>query len=231
MPTMPNFQLEWDKTGEHFYETGIDRGVHYPISVNGTYDHGSAWNGLSAVTESPSGAEPTAVWANNSKYLNLYSAEEFGATLEAYTYPDSFAECDGSAELVTGVYVGQQPRKMFGLTYRTKIGNDTEGEAHGYKIHIIYGCKASPSERSYSTTNDSPEASTMSWELSTTPIAVAGMNPVASLTIDSRKVDATKLAAFEQILYGTAATTGDNPTEAIDARLPLPDEIVELLGE
>jgi len=231
MPTMPKFQLEWDKTGEHFYETGIDRGVHYPISANGTYDKGSAWNGLSAVTESPSGAEPTAVWANNSKYLNLYSAEEFGATLEAYTYPDSFAECDGSAELVTGVYVGQQPRKMFGLTYRTKIGNDTEGEAHGYKIHIIYGCKASPSERSYSTTNDSPEASAMSWELSTTPIAVAGMNPVASLTIDSRKVDADKLAAFEQILYGTAATTGANPTEAIDARLPLPDEIVELLGE
>lgn len=225
MPT-PSFKLEWDKSGEHFYETGIDHGVLYPISAQGAYDTGEAWNGISAVTEKPSGAEATAVWADNQKYLNLYSAEEFAATLEAYTYPDGFMECDGSAEIAPGVFAGQQNRKMFGLSYRTKIGNDTQGDALGYKIHLIYGAKASPSERAYNTTNDSPEASAMSWEISTTPVNVAGMKATSILTIDSRKTDAEKLAALEQILYGTPAGDG---TAAVEPRLPLPDEVADIM--
>ena len=220
---MPNtFKLEWDATGEKLYETGLDRGVLYPINASGVYTDGVAWNGLSSVSETPSGAEANAIYADNIKYLNLYSAEEFGATIEAYTYPDEWAECDGSAELVTGVVLGQQSRKTFGLCYRTVLGNDVDGDNHGYKLHLLYGCKASPSERQYQTINDSPEAITFSWEITTTPINVSGHKPVACVTIDSTKVDATKLANLEQILYGTPASGN---TEAIAPRLPLPDEL------
>lgn len=214
--------ITWDATGERLFETGVDHGVLYPISSSGTYDNGVAWNGLSAITESPSGAEATAVWADNIKYVNLLSAEEFGATVEAYTYPDEFAICDGSAELVDGVTVGQQARKVFGLCYRTKIGNDVDGNDHGYKLHIIYGAQASPSEKAYSTINDSPEAISFSWELTTTPVNVTGMNATSYLVIDSTKCDAEKLAALEKILYGSA-----EPDAA--PRLPLPDEIKTLM--
>lgn len=214
--------ITWDATGERLFETGVDHGVLYPISSSGTYDNGVAWNGLSAITESPSGAEATAVWADNIKYVNLLSAEEFGATVEAYTYPDEFAICDGTAELVDGVIVGQQARKVFGLCYRTKIGNDVDGNDHGYKLHIIYGAQASPSEKAYSTINDSPEAISFSWELTTTPVNVTGMNATSYLVIDSTKCDAEKLAALEKILYGSA-----EPDTA--PRLPLPDEIKTLM--
>lgn len=214
--------ITWDATGERLFETGVDHGVLYPISSSGTYDNGVAWNGLSAITESPSGAEATAVWADNIKYVNLLSAEEFGATVEAYTYPDEFAICDGTAELVDGVIVGQQARKVFGLCYRTKIGNDVDGNDHGYKLHIIYGAQASPSEKAYSTINDSPEAISFSWELTTTPVNVTGMNATSYLVIDSTKCDAGKLAALEKILYGSA-----EPDTA--PRLPLPDEIKTLM--
>lgn len=212
--------LVWDKTGEHFYETGIDRGVLY-VQESGTYPTGVAWNGLISVSESPSGAEANAVYADNIKYLSLMSAEEFGATIEAYTYPDEFMECDGSATLVTGVTVGQQSRKTFGMCYRTKLGNDVDLDEHGYKIHIIYGATASPSEKGYQTISDSPEAITFSWEVSTVPVNVTGMKPTASLVIDSTKADATKLQALEKILYG--GDDGDGP------RLPLPDEIKTLM--
>lgn len=212
-------KLTWDQTGQKIYETGVDHGVLYPAS-EGTYPKGVAWNGLTNVTESPSGAEPSPIYADNIKYVNLMSAEEFGATIEAYTYPDEFAECDGSKELTKGVYAGQQPRKTFGLCYRTKIGNDVDGDDHGYKLHLIYGALAAPSERAYATVNDSPEAITFSWELSTTPVEVTGGKPTACLTIDSTKVDATKLAALEKILYGDTET---------EARLPLPDEVAETL--
>ena len=195
-------KLVWDKTGEHYYETGVKNGVLYPMSASGTYPKGVAWNGLTAITESPSGAEATALYADDIKYLNLMSNEEFGATVEAYTYPDEFAECDGSASLTEGVYIGQQARKTFGLCYRTTLGNDSKGNDYGYKLHIIYGAMASPSEKAYSTINDSPDAITFSWELSTTPVAVANFKPTASLTIDSTKVDAEKLATLEEILYG-----------------------------
>ena len=214
--------ITWDATGERLFETGVDHGVLYPISSSGTYENGVAWNGLSAITESPSGAEATAVWADNIKYVNLLSAEEFGATVEAYTYPDEFAICDGTAELVDGVIVGQQARKVFGLCYRTKIGNDVDGNDHGYKLHIIYGAQASPSEKAYSTINDSPEAISFSWELTTTPVNVTGMNPTSYLVIDSTKCDAAKLTALEKILYGSA-----EPDTA--PRLPLPDEIKTLM--
>lgn len=214
--------IVWDATGERLFETGVDHGVLYPISSSGTYDNGVAWNGLSAITESPSGAEATAVWADNIKYVSLLSAEEFGATVEAYTYPDEFAICDGTAELVDGVIVGQQARKVFGLCYRTKIGNDVDGNDHGYKLHIIYGAQASPSEKAYSTINDSPEAISFSWELTTTPVNVTGMNATSYLVIDSTKCDAEKLAALEKILYGSA-----EPDAA--PRLPLPDEIKTLM--
>lgn len=222
-------KLVWDKTGEHFYETGVKNGVLYPMSASGTYPKGVAWNGLTAITESPSGAEATALYADDIKYLNLMSNEEFGATVEAYTYPDEFAECDGSASLTEGVYIGQQARKTFGLCYRTTLGNDSKGNDYGYKLHIIYGAMASPSEKAYSTINDSPDAITFSWELSTTPVAVANFKPTASLTIDSTKVDSAKLAKLEEILYGKDGTGEDNSVGAVDPRLPLPDEIANLM--
>ena len=220
-------KIVWDKTGERLYETGVKNGVLY-LQTNGVYNNGVAWNGLTAVTESPSGAEATALYADDMKYLNLYSAEEFGATIEAYTYPDEFAECYGSKELVDGVVIGQQTRKVFGLCYRTVIGNDTDGEAHGYKLHIIYGAMASPSEKAYATINDSPEAITFSWEITTTPVNVAGAKPTASVVIDSTKADPTKLAALETILYGKDPTT-DGGSDGVDPRLPLPDELKTLM--
>ena len=213
-------KLVWDTTGERYYETGVKKGVLYPQGSNGTYPKGVAWNGLTAVTESPSGAESNPFYADDIKYVDLRSAEEFGATIEAYTYPDEFAACDGSAELVEGVTIGQQTRKAFGLSYRTVLGNDTEYEEYGYKIHLIYNATASPTEKGYQSINDSPEAITFSWEVTTTAIAVAGFKPTAQLTIDSTKVDKTKLAALEDILYGT---------DEEDPRLPLPDEIATLL--
>lgn len=214
-------KLAWDVVGERLYETGVDRGVLYPQDSTGAYPKGVAWNGLSAVTESPSGAEATAIYADNIKYLNLMSAEELGGTIEAYMYPDEFAQCDGSALLATGVIIGQQPRKAFGLSYRTIIGNDVANNDYGYKLHLVYGALASPSEKNYATVNDSPEATTLSWEFTTTPIAVDGFKPTASITIDSTKVDAEKLKALEDILYGT---------EEEEARLPLPAEIITLMG-
>ena len=223
-------KLVWDKTGEHFYETGVKNGVLYPMSASGTYPKCVAWNGLTAITESPSGAEATALYADDIKYLNLMSNEEFGATVEAYTYPDEFAECDGSASLTEGVYIGQQARKTFGLCYRTTLGNDSKGNDYGYKLHIIYGAMASPSEKAYSTINDSPDAITFSWELSTTPVAVANFKPTASLTIDSTKVDPQKLASLEEILYGKDGTGEDHSTGAVDPRLPLPDEIANIMN-
>lgn len=216
-------KLIWDKTGERYYETGVKNGVLY-IPTEGVYSKGVAWNGLTAVTESPSGAEATALYADDMKYLSLYSAEEFGATIEAYTYPDEFAQCDGSAELTKGVSIGQQARKTFGLCYRTTVGNDTDGNDYGYKLHMIYGCMASPSEKAYATINDSPEAITFSWEVTTTPVSVAGFKPTASITIDSTKADPTKLAALEDILYGKDGEPGS------EARLPLPDEIKTLMS-
>ena len=220
-------KIVWDKTGEHFYETGVKNCVLY-IPTEGAYSKGVAWNGITAITESPSGAEATALYADDIKYLNLYSVEEFGATIEAYTYPDEFAECDGSAELVAGVKIGQQARKPFGLCYRTTIGNDTDGNDHGYKLHIIYGAMASPSEKSYNTINDSPEAVTFSWELTSTPVNVAGAKPTASITIASTKVDENKLAALEEVLYGKDGT-GSGHTGATEPRLPLPDEIKTIM--
>lgn len=221
-------KIVWDKTGEHFYETGVKNCVLY-IPTKGVYSKGVAWNGITAITESPSGAEATALYADDIKYLNLYSVEEFGATIEAYTYPDEFAECDGSAELVAGVKIGQQARKSFGLCYRTTIGNDTDGNDHGYKLHIIYGAMASPSEKSYNTINDSPEAVTFSWELTATPVNVAGAKPTASITIDSTKVDKQKLAALEEVLYGKDGA-GSGNTGAAEPRLPLPDEIKTIMA-
>ena len=222
-------KLVWDQTGERLYETGVDRGVLYPYNTaSKAYTPGVAWNGLSNVTESPSGAEPTAIWADNQKYLNLMSAEEYGATIEAYTYPDEFAECDGSATLATGVYVGQQARKTFGFCYRTLIGNDVDAQDHGYKLHLVYGALASPSEKAYATVNDSPEAITFSWEVSTTPVSVAGMKPTACITIDSTKADETCLAALETILYGKDPT-GPEAQDGVEPRLPLPDEVKTLM--
>lgn len=214
-------KIVWDKSGDRLYETGVSNGVLYP-QESGEYPKGVAWNGLTAVTESPSGAEATPLYADNIKYLNLMSTEEFGATIEAYTYPDEFAECDGSAAITTGVYIGQQARKAFGMSYKTVLGNDTDNNDHGYKLHLIYGALAAPSEKAYATINDSPEAITFSWEITTTPVEVTGHKPTASVTIDSTKVDATKLAALEAILYGS---------DSEEARLPLPDEIAEILGD
>lgn len=198
-------RLVWDTTGERYYETGVSQGVLYP-QTSGAYPTGVAWNGLSNVSESPSGSEATAIYADNMKYLNLMSVEEFGGTIEAYTYPDEFAQCDGSEALATGVSIGQQSRKAFGLCYRTILGNDTDSNDYGYKLHLVYGCQASPSEKSYATVNDSPEAITFSWEFKTTPVSVAGFKPTACLTIDSTKANATKLAQLEGILYGITAT-------------------------
>ena len=220
-------KLVWDKTGERFYETGVKQGVLY-IPTEGVYSKGVAWNGLTAVTESPSGAEATALYADDIKYLNLLSTEEFGATIEAYTYPDEFAACDGSAELTKGVTIGQQKRSTFGLCYKTTIGNDTDGNDHGYKLHIIYGALATPSEKAYSTINDSPDAVTFSWEITTTPVNVAGQKPTASLVIDSTKADKTKLEALEAILYGKDPTS-EEAHDGVEPRLPLPDEIKTLM--
>ena len=220
-------KLVWDQTGERYYETGVKQGVLYPQAAGGTYPKGVAWNGLTAVTESPSGAEATALYADDIKYLNLISAEEFGATIEAYTYPDEFAQCDGSAALATGVSIGQQSRKAFGLCYRTTLGNDVDGNDFGYKLHIIYNALAAPSEKAYATINDSPEAITFSWEITTTPVNVTGFKPTASITIDSTKVDKTKLASLEEILYGKDAPSSGG--EGTDPRLPLPNEIAELM--
>lgn len=217
-------KLVWDNTGDRYYETGVKMGVLYP-QVSGAYPTGVVWNGLTSVTESPSGAEANAQYADDIKYLNLYSAEEFGATINAYTYPDEFALCDGSAEIATGAYIGQQNRQAFGLCYRTTYGNDTEGNEYGYKIHIIYGAKASPSEKAYNTINDSPEPIEFSWEVTTTPVNVTGFKPTANMVIDSTKVDSTKLASLEDILYGK-----DGTGTGTEARLPLPDEIISLLG-
>lgn len=212
--------LVWDETGKRFYETGVDHCVLYPLSDEGEYKPGVAWNGITNISESPSGADENALYADNIKYASLRSAEEFGATVEAYMYPDEFAACDGSAELTKGVYVGQQARKTFGLCYRTKIGNDTSSENDdGYKLHLVYGCSAAPSEKSYDTVNDSPDAITLSWELTTTPVNVAGMKSTSCITINSLKADKTKLAALEKILYGS---------EQEDPRMPLPDEIKTL---
>lgn len=213
-------KLVWDQTGERYYETGVKQGVLYPQGEGGTYPKGVAWNGLTAVTESPSGAEPSPLYADDIKYLNLVSAEEFGATVEAYTYPKEYEQCDGSAEIAPGVSIGQQTRKPFGMAYKTTLGNDVNGNDYGYKLHLIYNALASPSEKAYATINDSPEAITFSWEITTTPVSVAGFKPTANLTIDSTKVDAEKLAALEDILFGT---------EEAEPRLPLPDEVASLM--
>ncbi len=223
MPT--NFLLEWDKSGERLYEMGVSRGVLYQQSAQGTYPKGVVWNGLTQVNESPDGAEPTDLWADNIKYATLRSAETFKATVEAYMYPDEFAECDGSGVPTDGLYLGQQQRKTFGLCYRTEVGSDTNTDTtNTYKLHLIYGCTASPSDKGYETINDSPDAITFSWEIDTVPVAATGYKPVSSIVIDSTKVDATKLATLEAILYGTAGTPG------VDARLPLPDEVISTLS-
>ena len=213
-------KIVWDAIGEHTFETGVRNGVLYLKDAEGAYSNGVAWNGLTSVSESPEGAEPTDLYADDVKYLTLMSAENFKATIEAYTYPVEFEECDGSATIAKGVVIGQQPRKPFGLCYRTAIGNDTDGNEHGYKLHIVYGCQASPSEKQYSTINDSPEAITFSWEVNTTPVNVNGKKPTATLIIDSTKADKAKLTALEAILYGSEST---------EPRLPLPDEIATLM--
>lgn len=213
-------KLTWDAIGERYYETGVKQGVLY-VQESGAYPKGVAWNGLTAVTESPSGAESTPLYADDIKYLNLVSAEEFGGTIEAYTYPDEFKACNGEAELAAGVVIGQQTRKVFGMSYRTTLGNDTEGNDHGYKLHLVYGAQASVSEKAYATINDSPEAITFSWEFTTTPVNVEGHKPTAIITIDSTKVDAEKLAALEAKLYGS---------ESEEAMLPLPAEIATMFA-
>ena len=213
-------KIVWDAVGEHIFETGVRNGVLYLKDSEGAYNKGVAWNGLTSVSESPEGAEATDLYADDIKYLTLMSAENFKATIEAYTYPVEFEECDGSATIANGVVIGQQSRKPFGLCYRTAIGNDTDGNEHGYKLHIVYGCQASPSEKQYSTINDSPDAVTFSWEVSTTPVNVNGKKPAATLIIDSTKADKAKLTALEAILYGAEST---------EPRLPLPDEIATLM--
>jgi len=215
-------QLVWDALGERLYETGVKNAVLYPQAVDGTYPLGIPWNGITAVTESPSGAEPTPLYADNIKYLTLMSTEEFGATIEAFTYPDEFGECDGSFEAADGVLIGQQPRKKFGLAYKTQLGNDVVGNEYGYKLHIIYGALAAPSEKAYQTINDSPEAMTFSWELTTSPVEVTGRQPTATLVIDSTKADPVKLATLEAELFGTTLIT---------ANLPLPDAIIAMLAD
>ena len=209
-------KLVWDESGKRIYETGVQKGVLYVQNELGLYPKGVAWNGLTAVTESPSGAEATPLYADDIKYLELRSAEEFGATIEAYTYPEEFEACDGSASLAKGVSIGQQDRKAFGLCYRTVVGNDVQGNSHGYKLHLIYGAVASPSEKAYATVNDSPEAVTFSWEITTTPVEIEGFKPTASIIIDSTKVDPGKLAELEKKLYGDVSG---------EAQLPLPSEV------
>lgn len=215
-------KLVWDRTGERLYETGVDHAVLYKYdSSTQNYGTGVAWNGITAVNESPSGAEPNPLYADNIKYLNLMSAEEFGLSIEAYTYPEEFEECDGSKELAPGVYIGQQTRKLFGFSYRTLIGNDVDGTDHGYKLHLVYNCLASPSERGHATVNDSPDATTLSWEVSTTPVEIENAKPTACLTIDSTKVDAAKLATLEAMLYG-----GDDT----EPTLPLPVAVAAIFA-
>lgn len=214
-------KITWDQVSERYYETGTKKGVLYLKDSAGDYKSGVAWNGLISVTQSPSGAEASPLYADDIKYLNLISAEEFGATIEAYTYPDEFAECDGSASIATGVFIGQQTRKTFGMSYRTIVGNDVDGNDYGYKLHLIYGAVAAPSEKAYTSVNDSPEAMTLSWEISTTPVEVEGFKPTACVTIDSTKCDKTKLQALEAILYGS---------DENEARLPLPAELITIMG-
>lgn len=217
-------KIKWDEVGKRLYETGVDHGVLFPMGEDNAYGKGVPWYGLSAVNENPSGGEPNAVWADNIKYLNLMSAEDFGATIEAYTYPDEFEACNGCTEIAPGVTIAQQDRKMFGFCYRTLIGNDTVGTNYGYKLHLVYGAQASPSEKNNQTVNDSPEAAAMSWEISTTPVDVPNFKPTAHLVIDSTKTDnKAKLAKLEEMLYGT---DGDQATEPT---LPMPEKVIELL--
>lgn len=230
---MPNvaFNLVWDQAGEKKFETGIDRGVLYPVDANGTYPNGVAWNGLTSVSDSPEGGDENTFYADNIKYGAIRGTEDFGGTIEAYTYPDEWEECDGSRSLVTGVSITQQIRKGFGLSYRSLIGNDVAGLEYGYKIHLVYGATASPAERSHETVNESPDAQTMSWDYTTVPVPVEGFKPTAHLIIDSTKVDSAKLTAFEQVIYGTPASgTGQDAVAAVPARLPLPDEVAQLLS-
>lgn len=229
-------KLVWDKTGERFYKTGVDHAVLYVQANDGTYPKGVAWNGISNITESPSGGEQNAVYADNLKYLNLTSAEEFGASIECYTYPDEFEECNGAASVATGVHIGQQTRKSFGFVYRSILGNDIQGNDYGYELHLIYSCKASPSEESHDTVNDSPEAASMSFELETTSVALTSKDtdgntykPTSVIKIDSTKADPTKLAALEEILFGkdeSSAGAGDG----VDAKLPSPDEVITMMA-
>ena len=227
-------KLVWDQTGERLYETGVSQGVLYPIQTGGVYTTGVAWNGLSSITESPSGAEASAIYADNIKYLSLMSTEELGGTIEAYMAPDEFAECDGSKELAPGVYAGQQNRKKFGLAYKTLLGNDVDSNDYGYKLHLIYGCLASPSEKGYSSVNDSPEAMSLSWEFTTTPVEITTqidgktLKPTSLLTFDSTKVNAEKLAALEEILFGKDPTTSGGD-DGVEPRLPLPDEVIKIM--
>lgn len=213
-------KLQWDQVGERRYETGVDHAVLYPMGTGGTYDKGVAWSGMTAINENPSGGEANPFYADNIKYLNLMSAEDYGFGIEAYTYPDEWEACDGSAELVPGVTVGQQTRKVFGLSYRTLIGNDVDGQDHGYKLHLVYGAQASPSQRNHNTVNDSPEPTSMSWDATTTPVEIPGAKPAAHMIIDSTKTDKEKMAKLEEILYGS---------EENEPRLPMPAEIVELM--
>ena len=231
-----NYKLNWDATGERRFENGVDHGVLYPMKADGTYDKGVVWNGLTGVDESPDGAEKTDLWADNMKYGGFRSAETFGATITAYTYPDEFAACDGSKEIAQGVRIGQQTRTPFGFCYRSKIGNDVSEDA-GFMLHILYGCTVSPSEKSRETINDSPDAVEFSWEMDTDPITtgIAGMKPTSVVEIDSTKADETKLNALMVILYGTAAVEADaqnniSAADAVEARLPLPDEIATLMA-
>lgn len=217
-----SYKLSWDDTGKKFYETGVDHGVLYPQNNDGSYPKGVAWNGLTGVTESPSGADKNDIYADNIKYLTLRSAEDFGATVTCYTYPDEWEECDGSRSPVAGVKIGQQARRAFGMCYRTLIGNDIQGTEYGYKLHIIWNATASPSERAYATVNDSPEAIEFSYELATTPTGISGYKPIANMTIDSTLVPADKMAELEQVLYGVEG--------GADPKLPTPDEVIELLG-
>lgn len=211
--------LIWDEAGEHIYETGVDHGVLYLPDEVGSFVDGVPWNGLTTVTEKPTGAEPNAQYADNIKYLNLFSVEEFGATLEAFTYPDEFAQFDGLVESSPGVAIGQQGRKTFGLSYRSKIGNDVDSDDHGYKLHLVYGCKASPSEKAYTTINDSPSPIAFSWDLTTTPVGVTDLKPTSLITIDSTQVDSDALAALELLLYGDIG---------VDPQLPVPDDVIAL---
>lgn len=233
MPNV-NYALAWDQIGERIFETGIDRGVIYP-AVGASYPKGAAWNGLTGVDETPEGAEANDKYADNIKYLSIYSAETFKGTIKAFMYPDEFKACNGEAD-VNGVTLGQQSRKSFGLCYRTIVGNDTEGNDHGYKLHLVYGCRVAPSEKSYESVNDSPDAIELSWEFDTTPVVLSTVDPVTEqvykptsiITIDSTKVDAEKLAELEQALYGTAAEGG---TPAVDGYLPLPDAVLAMFAE